>query len=133
MPTYEYKCRACGKSMEIFHSMTEVKRKCPACGKSALERQIGTGGAVIFKGSGFYQTDYRSESYKKKADAEGGAAAGKGGGEADGKAGGSEKAAKPASESTRGASPNVDGKGGGSREAGSKAAPESRSSKKAAD
>jgi putative FmdB family regulatory protein len=73
MPTYDYKCKACGHSAEIYHSMTEVKRKCPKCGKNALERQIGTGGAVIFKGSGFYQTDYRSESYKKAAQAEGGA------------------------------------------------------------
>jgi putative FmdB family regulatory protein len=70
MPTYDYTCKACGKSFEIFHSMTEVKRKCPACGKNALERQIGTGGAIIFKGSGFYQTDYRSESYKKAKESE---------------------------------------------------------------
>jgi putative FmdB family regulatory protein len=70
MPTYDYKCKACGHQFEIFHSMSEVKRKCPECGKSALERMIGTGGAVIFKGSGFYQTDYRSESYKKAAESE---------------------------------------------------------------
>jgi putative FmdB family regulatory protein len=67
LPTYDYKCTACGHAFEIFHSMTELKRKCPKCGKNALERQIGTGGAVIFKGSGFYQTDYRSEAYKKSA------------------------------------------------------------------
>jgi putative FmdB family regulatory protein len=72
MPTYDYTCKACGKDFEIFHSMSEVKRKCPACGKSALERQIGTGGAIIFKGSGFYQTDYRSESYKKAKESESG-------------------------------------------------------------
>lgn len=71
MPTYEYRCKACGKQTDIFHSMSEApKRKCPACGKNALERMIGTGGAVIFKGSGFYQTDYRSESYKKGAEAD---------------------------------------------------------------
>jgi putative FmdB family regulatory protein len=71
VPTYDYKCKACGKSFEIFHSMTEKARtKCPACGKNALERQLGTGGAIIFKGSGFYQTDYRSESYKKSAKAD---------------------------------------------------------------
>jgi putative FmdB family regulatory protein len=70
MPTYDYKCKACGHQFEIFHSMSEVKRKCPECGKNALERMIGTGGAVIFKGSGFYQTDYRSESYKKAAESE---------------------------------------------------------------
>jgi putative FmdB family regulatory protein len=72
MPTYDYKCTACDHAFEIFHSMSEVKRKCPECGKNALERQIGTGGAVIFKGSGFYQTDYRSESYKKAAEADSG-------------------------------------------------------------
>ncbi len=71
MPTYEYRCKSCGKQTDIFHSMTEApRRKCPACGKNALERMIGTGGAVIFKGSGFYQTDYRSESYKKAAAAD---------------------------------------------------------------
>jgi putative FmdB family regulatory protein len=71
MPTYDYKCKACGNELEIFQSMTEApKRKCPKCGKNRLERQIGTGGALIFKGSGFYQTDYRSESYKKSAEAD---------------------------------------------------------------
>ena len=54
-----------------FQSIKDApKRKCPHCGKSALERLIGTGGAIIFKGSGFYQTDYRSESYKKAAEAD---------------------------------------------------------------
>jgi putative FmdB family regulatory protein len=71
MPTYEYICRGCDHEFEQFQSMKDRSlRKCPKCGKNALERKIGTGGAVIFKGSGFYQTDYRSESYKKAADAE---------------------------------------------------------------
>ncbi len=70
MPTYDYQCKACKHRFEIFHSMSEVKRKCPECGKQTLERLIGTGGAVIFKGSGFYQTDYRSESYKKGAESD---------------------------------------------------------------
>src|SRR2546421_9772272 len=71
MPTYDYKCKACGHEFELYQSMTESsKRKCPACGKNALERKIGTGAAVLFKGSGFYQTDYRSDSYKKAAEAE---------------------------------------------------------------
>lgn len=71
MPTYEYKCKACGEQLEVFQSMKDApKRKCPKCGKNALERQIGTGAAVIFKGSGFYQTDYRTESYKKGAEAD---------------------------------------------------------------
>jgi putative FmdB family regulatory protein len=71
MPTYDYKCNACGERLEIFQSMKDApKRKCPKCGKNALERLIGTGAAVIFKGSGFYQTDYRSDSYKKAAEAD---------------------------------------------------------------
>ena len=66
MPTYEYCCDACGHEMEAFQSITaEPLRKCPACGKSKLKRLIGTGAGVVFKGSGFWQTDYRSESYKK--------------------------------------------------------------------
>ena len=69
MPTYDYRCTACEHEFELFQSMTaKHKRKCPECGKSALERLIGTGAAVLFKGSGFYQTDYRSESYKKGAE-----------------------------------------------------------------
>lgn len=68
MPTYDYLCRACGHELEIFHSISDApKRKCPKCGKLKLERQIGSGAAVIFKGSGFYETDYRSDSYKKGA------------------------------------------------------------------
>jgi len=71
MPTYDYKCKSCGHRFEVFQSMKEApKRKCPECGKNSLERLIGTGGAIIFKGSGFYQTDYRSESYKKAAESE---------------------------------------------------------------
>jgi putative FmdB family regulatory protein len=71
MPTYDYKCNACKKRMEIFQSIKDApKRKCPECGKNSLERLIGTGGAIIFKGSGFYQTDYRSESYKKGAESD---------------------------------------------------------------
>ena len=71
MPTYEYKCKACSHQFEQFQSMKDAPlRKCPKCGKNALERLIGIGAAVIFKGSGFYQTDYRSDSYKKSAEAE---------------------------------------------------------------
>lgn len=71
MPTYDYRCNACDHEFELFQSMSEgVKRTCPECGKRKLERLIGTGAALLFKGSGFYETDYRSESYKKdqKAD-----------------------------------------------------------------
>ena len=71
MPTYDYRCDACGKTHEIFHSMSEsARRKCPSCGKLKLKRQIGSGAGILFKGSGFYQTDYRSESYKKGAAAD---------------------------------------------------------------
>jgi putative FmdB family regulatory protein len=66
MPTYEYRCNACKHEFEQFQSMKDkALKKCPSCGKNMLERLIGVGAAVIFKGSGFYQTDYRSESYKK--------------------------------------------------------------------
>ncbi|HEX41074.1 MAG TPA: zinc ribbon domain-containing protein [Phycisphaerales bacterium] len=65
MPTYEYRCENCGHELEIFQSIRDrALRKCPQCGKNGLRRLIGTGAGVIFKGSGFYQTDYRSESYK---------------------------------------------------------------------
>ena len=66
MPTYEYICENCGCEFERFQSITAGPlRKCPECGKSTLKRLVGTGSGVIFKGSGFYQTDYRSESYKE--------------------------------------------------------------------
>jgi putative FmdB family regulatory protein len=69
MPTYDYECDACGHEFELFQSISEpVKKKCPDCGKPKLRRLFGTGAAVVFKGSGFYQTDYRSESYKKAAE-----------------------------------------------------------------
>ncbi len=71
MPTYDYRCGACAHEFELFQSMKDSpKRKCPACAKNTLERLIGTGAGVLFKGSGFYETDYRSASYKKAADAE---------------------------------------------------------------
>jgi putative FmdB family regulatory protein len=66
MPTYEYKCKACSHRVEYFQSITErPKRKCPRCMASKLERLIGSGAAILFKGSGFYQTDYRSDSYRQ--------------------------------------------------------------------
>ena len=71
MPTYEYKCEACGHDFEQFQSITaDPIRKCPACSKNKVKRLIGMGAGLIFKGSGFYQTDYRSEGYQKAADAE---------------------------------------------------------------
>lgn len=71
MPTYEYACGACDHEWEEFQSITaKPSKKCPECGKSKAQRLISAGGGIIFKGSGFYQTDYRSESYKKGASAD---------------------------------------------------------------
>jgi len=71
MPTYDYKCDACDHTFEEFQSMSaKPLKKCPECGKNKLVRLIGTGAGVIFKGSGFYETDYRSEGYKKAQEAE---------------------------------------------------------------
>ena len=71
MPTYDYRCDACGHELELFQSFSESpKRKCPECGTLKLKRLIGTGGGIIFKGAGFYETDYRSDSYKEGAKAE---------------------------------------------------------------
>jgi putative FmdB family regulatory protein len=71
MPTYDYECDACGHAMELFQGINDpVKKKCPECGRLKLKRLFGTGSAIVFKGSGFYQTDYRSEGYKKAAAAD---------------------------------------------------------------
>jgi putative FmdB family regulatory protein len=81
MPTYEYQCDACKHRLEEFQSFTEEPlKKCPECGKKKLRRLLGSGAAIIFKGSGFYQTDYRSDSYKTaaKADNDGAKPAAKG-------------------------------------------------------
>ena len=66
MPTYDYQCDACGHAWELFQKITdEAVQKCPECKKKKARRLFGTGAAIVFKGSGFYQTDYRSESYRK--------------------------------------------------------------------
>src|SRR5260370_707117 len=71
MPTYEYHCDACEHHFDEFQSiMEQALKKCPKCRKTKLRRIFGTGAAVLFKGSGFYETDYRSESYKAAAKAE---------------------------------------------------------------
>lgn len=78
MPTYDYVCGACEHQFEQFQSITaKTLRKCPQCSMPKLKRLIGTGAGVIFKGSGFYETDYRSESYKKAAKADNDSATGK--------------------------------------------------------
>ena len=79
MPTYEYRCDACGHAFERFQSITaDPVKKCPECGKNKVKRLISTGAGMIFKGSGFYITDYRDKSYadKAKADAGGGGSGG---------------------------------------------------------
>lgn len=71
MPTYEYHCDACEHHFDEFQSMSDAPlKKCPQCKKSKLRRVFGTGAAILFKGSGFYETDYRSDSYKQAAKAE---------------------------------------------------------------
>ncbi|MEN6334901.1 MAG: zinc ribbon domain-containing protein [Phycisphaerales bacterium] len=68
MPTYEYACTECKHHFDEFQSITaKPLRKCPQCGKMSLKRLIGTGAGFIFKGSGFYCTDYRSDGYKQAA------------------------------------------------------------------
>ncbi|NQV24144.1 MAG: zinc ribbon domain-containing protein [Rhodopirellula sp.] len=71
MPTYDYKCANCEHQWEEFQSITaKPLRKCPECGKLKAKRMIGPGAGIIFKGSGFYETDYRSSSYSKDAAAD---------------------------------------------------------------
>ena len=71
MPTYDYSCDACQHEFEVFEPITaQPQKKCPKCKKNKLRRLFGAGGGLIFKGSGFYQTDYRPESYKKAAEAD---------------------------------------------------------------
>lgn len=78
MPTYDYQCDACGHLFEHFQSITDpVLTKCPSCNEDRLRRLFGTGGAIMFKGSGFYQTDYRSDSYRKSAKADKDSSSGK--------------------------------------------------------
>ena len=79
MPTYRYRCRKCGHEFEEFHGIKDTKpRKCPKC-RSRADKVPAGGAGLLFKGSGFYITDYRSSSYKEKAKKE------SGGGESGGK------------------------------------------------
>lgn len=92
MPTYDYECGACGHTFEEFQGINDkMLKKCPECKKNKLQRLFGTGAAIVFKGSGFYQTDYRSEGYKKAAKAD-----------AKKKDGGSSDSSKPKSDSKSG-------------------------------
>ena len=99
MPTYEYKCDSCGYEFERFQSITaDPIKRCPECGKAKVRRLIGTGAGMIFKGSGFYITDYRDKSYTDKAKSESGSTADSSG-KSEGDTGGStdsKKESKPA-------------------------------------
>jgi putative FmdB family regulatory protein len=67
MPTYEYECQKCGHQFEVFQSIKEAPKKtCPEC-KGRVKRLLGTGAGIIFKGSGFYSTDYRKAGYTEAA------------------------------------------------------------------
>lgn len=76
MPTYDYECKKCGR-FELFQRITEEKiKKCPTC-KGPVKRLLGAGSGIIFKGTGFYQTDYRSDGYKRSSTSESGGEAAK--------------------------------------------------------
>ena len=93
MPTYDYRCKVCDHTWEEWQSITApATKKCPECGKAKAERMIGPGAGLLFRGSGFYITDYRSDSYKKAAKADSAAS-----GKSEGKSDGQKSAAKPAS------------------------------------
>jgi len=71
LPTYQYECDACGHAFEILQSMLDMKlQECPACGQNSLQRLIGAGSGIIFKGSGFYETDYKKKGPSGKASAD---------------------------------------------------------------
>lgn len=108
MPTYDYVCDACGHEFEAFESIkADPQTDCPACSQPKLRRKIGPGAAILFKGSGFYQTDYRSDSYKKAAKADSssnGSSSSSGGGGDSSKS--SAAASSPSSSSGGGSSPS---------------------------
>lgn len=114
MPTYDYKCSACDHRWELIQPITSNPvRKCPECGRLKAERVIGPGAGIIFKGSGFYQTDYRSESYKKSAEADRKAQDTSGKSESSGKSDSSSSSATASASST--ASSGGKSSGGGSK------------------
>jgi putative FmdB family regulatory protein len=108
MPTYDYRCDACEHEFEEFQSIkADALKTCPKCGKDELRRLIGPGAALLFKGSGFYLTDYRSEGYKKAAKAEkesSGAKTESKGGDAGGKSAGSSTTGGASGSSSSGSS-----------------------------
>jgi len=115
MPTYEYRCTACGHQFERFQKMSEeAGAACPECGAVA-ERKMSGGAGFLFKGSGFYITDYRNPAYKKAAESDSG---GSGGKEPGGGAGGKESGASGGAKSSGGG----EGSGSGSEKAPAKPA-----------
>ncbi len=117
MPTYEYRCPN-GHEFEQFQRMSEPPvAQCPVCGADA-QRQLSGGAGILFKGSGFYITDYRSESYKKAAEAEkGGSSASPG---SSGSSGSSSSGSSGSSDSSSG------GSSSSSKSSGSGSSPESK-------
>ena len=109
MPTYDYECDACQHKFELYQGINdEVKKKCPECKKNKLRRLLGTGAAIVFKGSGFYQTDYRSESYRKSQAAEKSSSSSEAGAKSEGAAKG-DSSAKSEGSSKSESTPKSDG------------------------
>jgi putative FmdB family regulatory protein len=101
MPTYEYECNACGHEFERFESMTaKPDKSCPKCNKKKAERRISGGGGLLFKGSGFYCTDYRSSSYKSSAKSDSSASSSKSTDSSTSKSDSSSKSSTPSSSSS---------------------------------
>jgi len=126
MPTYEYACGACGHHFEEFQSIkAKPTTLCPECGKRKVKRLISAGAGFIFKGSGFYITDYRSESYKAaaKSDSAGGGATPK-------SDGAKTDAPKTESTKTETAAPKITAKAGGKSDAASSSKPAAAASTK---
>ena len=110
MPTYDYHCDACEHEFELFQSINDPhEKKCPKCGKLKLRRLFGAGAAIVFKGSGFYQTDYRSDNYKKQAKAD-----------KDSSSGGSKDSGSKETGAKDSGSKNSSPKDSGAKESGSK-------------
>jgi putative FmdB family regulatory protein len=105
MPTYDYECQKCGHRFEKFQSISDPPVKtCPECKARKVKRLIGTGAGIIFKGSGFYATDYRSDGYRRAARSD-----------SSGSDSGAKDAAKPAAK----APGKKDGKAGSGKKKGS--------------
>ena len=114
MPTYDYECDACRHKFEHFQSITDAKLvKCPKCKKKKLRRLIGAGAAIVFKGTGFYQTDYRSDTYKNRAEADKSSSEAKPEGKSEGK---SESKAEAKSEAKSDSGDKKESKGKGKKD-----------------